>query len=279
MCETDASGTKGCQDTPHAAAGASAVPDPQQPRRLSLPGRPALGYHLHAGAGPTIVFLGGFASTMDGTKASFLDERCRAEARAFLRFDYRGHGASDGAFVDATIGEWRDDALAMLDEVVHGPCLLVGSSMGAWIATLAARARPGRVAGMVTVAAAPDFTELLLRPALTATQKADLARQGWTPRPSRYGDGPYPIGRRLVEEGQHHRVLTGPIDVPAPLRALHGLADPDVPFGLSLRLVQAWRHPDAEALLVKDGDHRLSRPEDLERLADVVDRLWRQVRA
>lgn len=279
MCETDASGTKGCQDTPRTSTGASAVPDRQPPRRLSLAGRPSLGYHRCEGAAPTIVFFGGFASTMDGTKATFLDDRCRAWHRSFLRFDYRGHGASDGTFVDATVGEWLDDALAMLDRVTDGPCLLVGSSMGAWIATLAAQARPGRVAGMVTVAAAPDFTELLLRPALTAAQKADLERQGWTPRPSRYGDGPYPIGRRLVEEGRNHRVFPGPINVPAPLRAIHGLADPDVPFGLSLRLVQAWQHADAEALLVKDGDHRLSRPEDLERLADVVDRLWRQVRA
>ena len=241
------------------------------PQRLALNGRPALAYHHEAGDGPAVVFLGGFASTMDGTKATHLHAHARAAGWRFVRFDYRGHGASDGRFVDATIGAWRDDALAVLDHVVAAPCLLVGSSMGAWIATLSAIARPDRVAGVVTVAAAPDFVDLLLRPALSAAQRKDLATQGWTPRPSRYGDGPYPIGRAMVEQGSDHRVLTGaPIPVACPLRALHGLADPDVPFGLSLRLVDAWGAGDADAVLIKDGDHRLSRPSDLNRLTACV---------
>ena len=240
------------------------------PPRLTLPGRPRLAYRHHRGAGPTIVFLGGFVSTMDGTKAADLDARCGAAGLDYLRFDYRGHGASDGQFVEATIGAWRDDALAMLDHVAGDRCLLVGSSMGAWIATLCVLARPGRIGGLVTVAAAPDFTETLVRPALTADQHADLQRQGWTPRPSRYGDGPYPIARRLLDEGRRHLVLEGPIDTDVPLHAMHGMADQDVPYHLSLRLLTAWGHPDATLTLVKDGDHRLSRPADLDRLWHTV---------
>ena len=239
---------------------------------MNLPGRPRLAYRHHRGIGPTILFLGGFASTMDGTKAAELEARCAGAGLDYLRFDYRGHGASDGRFVDATIGAWRDDALAMLDHVAGGPCLLVGSSMGAWIATLCVASRPAQVCGLVTVAAAPDFTEMLIRPALTADQHMDLDRQGWTPRPSRYGDGPYPISRVLLDEGLRHSVLARPIDARVPLRALHGMADPDVPYHLSLRLVAAWGHADAELTLVKDGDHRLSRPADL-------DRLWRTITA
>lgn len=221
---------------------------------------------------PGVVFLGGLNSSMAGEKATFLERCCLDRGLAHVRFDPLGHGASSGRFEDGTIGRWADDALAVLDALTEGPQVLVGSSMGAWLAVLVARARPGRVAGIATVAAAPDFTEDLIRPALPPDARAALARDGVWHRPSRYGDGPYPIARRLLDEARGHLVLRDhPVRSPAvPLRALHGLADPDVPWRQSLRLVEAWPAADARLTLIRDGDHRLSRPQDLALLEAAV---------
>jgi pimeloyl-ACP methyl ester carboxylesterase len=214
------------------------------------------------GQGPGVVFLGGFNSDMTGSKAEDLAAFCAATGRAFLRFDYSGHGASGGRFVEGTIGRWAADAACVLDALATGPQVLVGSSMGGWIALLlAARLRPERVAGLIGIAAAPDFTRRMTE-SLTAEARAALARDGVWLRPSQYGD-PYPIARALLEEGEAHILLDAPIPIAAPVRLLHGQGDPDVPWELSLAIAARLAGPDVQVTLVKDGDHRLSRPQDL----------------
>lgn len=212
---------------------------------------------------PGVVFCGGFRSDMGGIKARRLEAFCAARGQGYVRFDYRGHGASGGAFADGTIGGWRDDALAILDHVTEGPQILVGSSMGAWIALLAALARPGRVAGLVGVAAAVDCTEDLVWARLDGAQRAALLGDGVLLRPSAYDTEPYPFTRALVEEGRRHLLLRGAIRFDRPVRLLHGMADPDVPWAQSRRLLEALTGGDARLVLIKDGDHRLSREADL----------------
>jgi pimeloyl-ACP methyl ester carboxylesterase len=226
----------------------------------------------HPGEGPTVVFLGGYASDMTGTKATYLEGWCRARGRAFLRFDYQGHGLSSGQLVDGTIGLWRDDALAVLRECTEGPLLLVGSSMGAWIMLLVALAMPERIRALVGVAAAPDFTEDLLWAQLDESQRALLRRDGVIRPPSRYGE-PLPFTWRLVEDGRRHLVLRAPIPLPCPVRLLHGTADEDVPWGTSQRLAEALRSRDVALTLVKDGGHRLSEPHELALLGATVESL------
>jgi pimeloyl-ACP methyl ester carboxylesterase len=245
---------------------------------LTRPDGHVIAYRRQAGRKPGAVFLGGFNSAMTGMKAEFLAGRCAAQDRAFLRFDYFGHGASSGDFAEGTVGRWRDDALAALDGLTQGPVVLIGSSMGAWIACLAALARPERIAGMIGIAAAPDFTHELLEPGLPDEARAALARDGVWLRPSLYG-APYPISRRLLEEGRDHRVLGGPIPVAGPVRLLHGLADPDVPADLSLRLAAAIDGPETSVTLIPDGDHRLSRDADLALLGYAVDQVLDDVPA
>jgi len=222
---------------------------------------------------PGVMFLGGFRSDMTGTKAGSLDRFCAARDQRYLRFDYQGHGASSTAFEACTIGLWRDDALAMLDQVAYGPQILVGSSMGAWIALLAALARPARVAGLVCIAGAVDFTEALLWPRLGVERQAALMAEGALRIPSAYDPEGYVITRALIEEGRSHLLLGSAIDLAAPVRLLHGMADPDVPWQHSLRLAAALTGGDVVVTLVKDGDHRLSRPQDLARLDAAIEEL------
>jgi pimeloyl-ACP methyl ester carboxylesterase len=228
-----------------------------------------LAYAAHPGAGPTVVFLGGYASDMTGTKAGHLEGWCRDRGRAFLRFDYQGHGLSSGRLVDGTIGAWRDDALAVLRECTAGPLLLVGSSMGAWIMLLAALAMPERIHALVGVAAAPDFTEDLLWARLGADERAQLRREGVIRLPSSYGE-PLPFTWRLVEDGRRHLVLRAPIPLSCPVRLLHGMADPDVPWETSWRLAEAMGSRDVALTLVKGGAHRLSEPHELALLGATV---------
>ncbi len=214
------------------------------------------------GKSPTVVFLPGFHSDMTGDKATALAAFCAECGQAMLRFDYSGHGTSGGRFEDGTISRWTDDALAMIDRQTDGPLILVGSSMGGWIALLAALVRPGRVAALVGIAAAPDFTEALMWPAMTLEQRATLERDGVVHRPSQYGD-PTPITRALIEDGRARLVLTGRIQLDCPVRLLHGQNDPDVPWRMALRIAERVSSNDVQVILVKDGDHRLSRPQDL----------------
>jgi pimeloyl-ACP methyl ester carboxylesterase len=179
-----------------------------------------------------------------------------------VRFDYSGHGSSGGPFGDGTIDRWTNDALAVIDRQTDGPLVLVGSSMGGWIGLLAALARPYRVAALVGIAAAPDFTEALMWQAMTFAERATLMRDGILDVPSEYG-GPYPITRALIEDGRTHLVLDAPIGIDCPVRLLHGQQDPDVPWEMSMRIAERLTSQDVQVLLVKDGDHRLSRPRDL----------------
>ncbi len=187
---------------------------------------------------------------------------CRERGQALLLFDYSGHGESGGAFTDGTIGRWAADALAAIDGLTEGPLVLVGSSMGGWIGLLAALARPERVAGFVTIAAAPDFTETLMWGSMMPEERAALLRNGVLHVPSQHGEA-MPITRALIEEGRDHLLLGGPIGLHCPVRLLHGQADADVPWETSLRLAERIEGSDVQLLLVKDGAHRMSRPSDL----------------
>ena len=213
------------------------------------------------GRGPGVVFLGGFNSDMTGSKAGDLAAYCAATGRAFLRFDYSGHGTSGGRFVEGTIGQWAADAALCLQRLTEGPQILIGSSMGGWMALLLALRHPERVAGLIGIAAAPDFTPRILA-ALPPEAREELDRTGVWHRPSAYGD-PYPISRRLLEEGNDHLVLDKSLPITVPARLLHGQRDPDVPWQLSLKLAGTLAGDDVQVVLVKDGDHRLSRPQDL----------------
>jgi pimeloyl-ACP methyl ester carboxylesterase len=217
--------------------------------------------HL-AGREPTILFLPGFRSDMAGDKATALARFAAARGQAMLRFDYSGHGVSGGTFTDGTIGRWTQDALNVIDQLTSGPLILVGSSMGGWIALLVARARPQRVAGLIGIAAAPDFTEALMWQSMTFEERATLMRDGVLQVPSAYGE-PTPITRALIEDGRNHLLLPAPIALGCPVRLLHGQADPDVPWEMALRTADALTTDDVTVTLVKDGDHRLSRPRDL----------------
>ncbi len=243
------------------------------PQYLDAPDGATIAYHSLAGKSPGVIFCGGFHSDMTGTKATALDAACRRNGRAYVRFDYLGHGDSSGDFADGTIGRWRDDALAVLDSVAQGPQILVGSSMGGWIAVLAALARPDRIAGLVGVAAAPDFTEDLMWQRFPQEIRDQIMTQGTYFRPSAYDDGPYPITRRLIEEGRNHLVLREPIALDLPVRLIHGMADLDVPWQQSLNLAEALTGSDVILELVKHGDHRLSKPDDLARLVATIEDL------
>lgn len=237
-----------------------------------------LAYRRTPGRPPTVMFFTGFRSDMTGMKALHLEEHCRQRGQAFVRFDYRGHGASSGRFEAGGVGDWAADALAVLDRVVEGPAVLVGSSLGGWIALLAALARPERVKGLVGIAAAPDFTEDLIRPRLSPEQMATLDREGFFLAPSAYGD-PIPITRHLLEDGAKHLVLRRPIPIRCPVHLLHGQEDPDVPWQTALRLAAALESPAVTVELAKDGDHRLSRDQDLRRIAAALDRVLEEAGA
>lgn len=222
-----------------------------------------IAYRKRAGRSPGIVFLGGFMSDMTGTKAAALDRFCAAENRAYLRFDYFGHGASSGEFREATVGRWKEDALAVLDQLTAGPQVLVGSSIGGWIMLLAALARPERVQALVGIAAAPDATEDLMWAELTAEQRVELLREGHLRLPSQYSAEGYVYTRKLIEEGRKHLLLRASIPLRCPVRLLHGMADPDVPWQTSLALAEKLETRDVRLTLLKDGDHRLSTERDL----------------
>jgi hypothetical protein len=227
------------------------------------------------GTSPTVVFLPGFRSDMGGDKATSLAAFCAARRVGMLRFDYSGHGASSGDFLDGTIGAWAADALAAIDRLTTGRLILVGSSMGGWIALLAAMARPDRIAALVGIAAAPDFTQRLMWDSMAPPERAALQRDGVLYVPSQYGE-PTPITRGLIEDGANHLVLTGRIPIVCPIRLLHGQADPDVPWELALQIADQVEAPDTRVILVKDGDHRLSRPADLALLRQIVADLLQQ---
>jgi hypothetical protein len=253
---------------------------PPAPSQLDRPDGARLAYRRHVGdQGKTgFVWLGGFRSDMEGGKALVLDAWARADARPFVRFDYFGHGASSGAFADGTIGRWRDDAVAVIDAVTDGPQVLVGSSMGGWIALLAALARPERVAGLLLIAPAPDFTERLMWRAFPDEVRAAILEKGVHHLPSDYGFEPTPVTRALIEDGRRWLLYDDEtIPVRVPVRILQGLKDPDVPWRHALELVARLESPDIEFIQVEDGDHRLSSDADLARLVRVATALAAQL--
>lgn len=224
-----------------------------------------LAYRRFGGKGTGLVWLSGFNSDMQGSKVMALEAWAAARGVPFLAFDYSGHGLSDGDFVDGTVSAWREDTLAALDTLTEGPQILVGSSMGGWMALLAALARPDTVSGLVLIAPAPDFTQKLMWPSLDAAARAEIAQDGVHMRPSDYGD-PYPITKALIEDGRQWQVLDAPIAFSGPVRILQGMEDPDVPWTHAQCLVEAMTSPDLTFTLIKDGDHRLSREQDIARL-------------
>ena len=243
------------------------------PQFLSCSDGATLAYRRLAGIAPGIVFLAGSRSNMRGTKALFLEEYCRRRGRAYMRFDYFGHGESSGAFVDGTIGRWTGDAVTVLDQLTEGPQILVGSSMGGWIMLLAALARKSRIRALIGVAAAPDATEDLLWPRLDAAQRSELITTGSVTLPSEYDPAGYTYRLAMIEDGRRHLVMRAPIALDCPVRLLHGLRDPSVPWQTSLRLAEQLASRDVTVTLVKDGDHRLSTDPDLAHLAAILDDL------
>jgi pimeloyl-ACP methyl ester carboxylesterase len=225
-----------------------------------------LAYRYRPGAGPTLLFRPGYLSDLEGSKATALDAWAERHGRAMLRFDYGGCGASEGGFEDQSLADWRDDALAMIDAVAEGPVVLVGSSMGGWLMLLAALARPERVAGLVGIAAAPDFTGW----GFSDEQKRALREEGRLEEPSPYGEQPYVTTRTFWESGERLKLLDRPINLDCPVRLLHGLGDRDVPWRISLDLLASLTSPDTRLTLVKSGDHRLSREEDIALLLSTV---------
>ncbi len=225
---------------------------------------------------PGLVFLHGLMSDRTGTKAVALADHCRRQGYGFVRFDMFGHGASSGRFEDGTVSRWTEDAVAVLDELSSGPQVLIGSSMGGWVMLKTALARPERVEGLIGIAAAPDFTESIWEQ-LSPAERARLLSEGVVNVQSDYDTRPYPIARALIEDGRRNAVLAGPIAVTCPVRLLHGQRDSGVSWQTSLRLSEKLSAADVEVTLIKDGDHRLSRPEDLHRLCAVLDALMAQL--
>lgn len=240
----------------------------------------SIAYRRLAGKGPGVVFLHGFHSDMEGGKALALEALCRAQGRAFVRFDLFGHGASSGRVEDGCISRWADDATAVLDEQTEGPQVLVGSSLGGWLALLTALRRRDRVAGLVGVAAAPDFTEDLMWNDFTAEQRREMLETGRVVMGNCYEpDKPWTIPRLLIEDGRRNLLLTDTINLGCPVRLIQGQKDADVPWHTALRIAEQLAAEDVEVILVKDGDHRLSRDHDLARLVRVVEELVAQVEA
>jgi len=229
-----------------------------------------LAWRKVAGAGPTVVWLGGFKSDMTGTKAQALAEAALAGGWSFLRFDYSAHGQSSGDWMEATIGAWRADALAVVDALTEGPLVLVGSSMGGWLACLTAIDRPQRMHALVLIAPAPDFTERLMRPKIPPEGLRELALNGVYMEPSEY-DEPLPITAKLLDEGREHLILTGSVPVTCPVRILQGQRDEPVPWEHALMLADQLESQDVVFTLSKAGDHRLSTPADIARLIATVE--------
>lgn len=234
--------------------------------------KPTLAYHTIPadGAGkslPTVIFMGGYRSDMTGTKATYLEKQCAARGQAYVRFDYRGHGESDGIFADSTIGDWLEDALAIFDLTVKKKAIIVGSSMGGWIALLTGLLREHKIAGLIGIAAAPDFTEELYS-RLSDAQKQALEEHGIAHIPNDYSDEPYIYKKSFYEEAKSHLILEQKHNVKFPIRLIQGMQDADVPWETALKIQKAFDNKELDVVMIDDGDHRLSRPQDLE----IIDR-------
>jgi pimeloyl-ACP methyl ester carboxylesterase len=235
------------------------------PDYLERPGLPRLAYSITPGDPvlPAVVFLGGFRSDMTGTKATYLETRCRARNQSFVRFDYSGHGRSEGDFETLTLGHWKEDARAVVNQLTDGKVILAGSSMGGWLALLLTLEMPGKVAGLVGIAAAADFTRDMVKH-FSEEQHAQLAAQGYVEMPGTYGGEPYRLTKAFLNDGENHCLLDRDNVVAVPVRLVQGMHDPDVAWQTAFRIRNAIAGDDVEVILIESGDHRLSRPEDLE---------------
>ena len=240
-------------------------------------GRRRIAVRARVGSGPGLFWLGGFNSDMRGTKALALDVWAAEHGRACIRFDYSGHGESGGVFIDGTIGRWLEESIAVFEQFCRGPQVVIGSSMGGWMALLLARAIARReaadatLAGLVLIAPAPDFTEQLMWNGFSDEIRQEIISKGVWMRPSEYGDGtPYPITRALIEEGRNHLLLGSAIEVGCPVRILQGAQDPDVPWQHAFALAHRLPAEDVVLTMIQDGDHRLSRPQDIARIMAAV---------
>ena len=229
--------------------------------------RPRLAFHHTPGTGPTVIFLPGYASDMEGSKALALEQWAKARGQAYLRFDYGGCGQSEGKFEEQSFADWRDDALAMIDEVAQGPVVLAGSSMGGWIMLCAAKLRPERVIGCVGIAPAPDFTDW----GFSTDEKMRLLQEGRIERANPYGPLPTVYTSRFWQSGEANRLMFGEIPIDCPVRLVQGQRDPDVPWHRAGRLAELLRSADVQTWLVKDGDHRLSRESDIALIVRAVE--------
>lgn len=247
------------------------------PETLKAPDGATIAYHRTQGRSPGVVFLTGYSSDMTGQKAVTLEAFCRARGNAFVRFDYFGHGKSSGAFTDGTVGRWCDDAVLVLDRLTAGPQVLVGSSLGAWIMVLAALRRRSRVAGLLGLASAPDFTEDLIVPELSPADRQRLDDEGVIALANPYGEEPTPVTKGIIEDGHKHLVLRAEIPLDCPVGLIHGLDDHDVPWRTSVRLAERLKSAECEVTLVKGADHRLSEPADLRRLTQTLERLLERI--
>jgi len=232
-----------------------------------------IAYCRFSGRGPGLVFLHGHGSDMEGGKALYLEEWARSAGHAFLRFDYRGHGRSSGSMQTSNIASWTDDALAALDNLTEGPQILVGSSLGGWLMLNAALARPNIVAGLVGIAAAPDFTEDLIWETLDSNQRLQIERDGEIALPNPYADEPVIYPYHLIETGRQHLRLRGPLEINVPIRLLHGMQDAEVPWQTATKIAECATSQDVGIHLIKDAGHRFSEPAQLQLLQDTVARL------
>ncbi|PWK61025.1 alpha/beta hydrolase [Roseicyclus mahoneyensis] len=247
-----------------------------EPDFLDTPQGRRIAWHRFSGREPGVVFLGGLRSDMTGTKAAHLEDWARRSGRAFLRFDYSGHGASSGAFTEGCVGDWAEDAQAAIEALTEGPLVLVGSSMGGWISLLLAKRMPGRVAGLVTIAAAPDFTEDGMWADWSEDQRRACMEAGQVALPSDYGADMI-ITRRMIEDGRDHLVLRTPLALPIPVRLLQGTADADVPMAVALRLLDHLKGDDIRLELVKGADHRFSDPGCLATITRAVEEVLARI--
>ncbi len=245
----------------------------RNPQYLITPSGREIAYHQSPGASPGIMFLGGFKSDMTGTKAQYLDQWARNRKQAFIRFDYSGHGQSSESFSDGSIGDWLEDAQQILLQVAQGPQIIVGSSMGGWLSLLLAKNNPKTTKGLVTIACATDFTEKLLLPALSKQQLETISQVGQIELSSNYQQSSQPITLKLLVEGRNHLLLNDPIPIQCPVRMLHGLADDDVPWNLSLETLNKIDTNQVTLELIKGGDHRLSSSSDLKRIEATLEAL------
>lgn len=246
--------------------------DISKPDYLQRPDGHAIAYHHSAGKSPGVIFCPGFMSDMDGTKATALEAAMIADGRSYTRFDYFGHGQSTGNFADGCLSHWIDDALAILNQCTAGPQIVVGSSMGGWVGLRMALLEPARIVGFIGIAAAPDFTKHMWD-TMSDENKTQIEEQGYFEEETEYGDDPYIITKKLIEDGSRNFVLEGPLAINCPVHLLQGMKDDSVPWQTTLNIQEALESEDVTLSLTKNGDHRLSEPEDISRLIGAVNNM------